>query len=384
MLEEYVVKQNRKLRCGYTTGSCAAAAAKAAVEILLGGHEVPAVELMTPKGILLNLDIHDITSGEDWACCAVQKDGGDDPDATNGIFIYAKAEYTESDQILIDGGEGVGRVTLPGLEQPVGAAAINRVPRQMIRNAVSEICEAYEHKKGIKVTVSVPEGAKIAEKTFNPRLGIRGGISILGTTGIVEPMSESALIKSIEVEMKVLISNGNDSLVVIPGNYGTVFSRNELGINMDRCLKCSNYIGETIDFAVNMGVREILLIGHIGKFIKLSGGIMNTHSRNADCRMELMATAALKAGAPLPVLEEILKSSTTDEGVRILEEKGYLKETMGQIMDRISFYLANRCQGAIRTEAMIFSNVYGLLGKTSGADELLGRFQRKNSEKDRG
>lgn len=384
MLEEYVVKQNRKLRCGYTTGSCAAAAAKAAAEILLGGYEVPAVELMTPKGILLNLDIHDITVGEGWACCAVQKDGGDDPDATNGIFIYAKAEYTESDQILIDGGEGVGRVTLPGLEQPVGAAAINQVPRQMIRNAVSEICEAYDHKKGIKVTVSVPEGAKIAEKTFNPRLGIRGGISILGTTGIVEPMSESALIKSIEVEMKVLISNGNDSLVVIPGNYGTVFSRNELGINMDRCLKCSNYIGETIDFAVNMGVREILLIGHIGKFIKLSGGIMNTHSRNADCRMELMATAALKAGAPLPVLEEILKSSTTDEGVRILEEKGYLKETMGQIMDRISFYLANRCQGAIRTEAMIFSNVYGLLGKTSGADELLGRFQRKNSEKDRG
>lgn len=376
MLEEYVVKQNKRLRCGYTTGSCAAAAAKAAAEMLLGGRNVQNIELMTPKGILLRLDIYDILREENRVSCAVKKDGGDDPDATNGILVYAEAGYSAdgggmSGQVHIDGGIGVGRVTLPGLEQPVGAAAINRVPRQMIKDAVLEICEAYDYTGGIDIVISVPEGVEIGKKTFNPRLGIEGGISILGTTGIVEPMSETALIKSIEVEMKVLVSGGNECLVVIPGNYGTVFSKNELGIDTGKSLKCSNYIGETIDFAVNLGVKKLLFIGHIGKFIKLSGGIMNTHSRNADCRMELMAAAALRAGAPVRVLKEILDAPTTDEGLRILLEEGYLEDSMKYIMERIGFYLNHRCQGAIETEAMVFSNVYGLLGQTKGAAGML-------------
>ena len=203
MLERYVVKQNKRLRCGYTTGSCAAAAAKAAAELLLGGENPEQVELLTPKGILLTLTPEDCRRGETWAGCAIRKDGGDDPDATNGILVYARVEQDNGSEILIDGGTGVGRITLPGLEQPVGAAAINRVPRAMIQNAVEEICEAYDYRGGLRVVISVPQGEEIAQKTFNPRLGIQGGISILGTTGIVEPMSETALIKSIEVEMGV-------------------------------------------------------------------------------------------------------------------------------------------------------------------------------------
>ncbi len=376
--KEYVIRQNKKLRRGYTTGSCAAAAAKAAAGMLLSGSVVSQAELVTPGGVRLDLEIEDISRGPDYVSCAVRKDGGDDPDATNGILIYARVERSAGpEQVSIDGGRGVGRVTLPGLDQPVGAAAINRVPRQMIREAVLEAAGACGYEGALRVTVSVPEGEEIAEKTFNPRLGILGGISILGTTGIVEPMSEEALVKSIEVEMRVRLSGGNRRLVVIPGNYGAVFSKNELGIRPEEAMKCSNYVGETIDMAVAMGAESLLFIGHIGKFIKLSGGIMNTHSRNSDSRMELLSAAALRGGAPLPVLREVLEAATTDEGLRILKEAGFLEAAMDQVMEKIGFYLAHRSGGAIPVEAMVFSNLYGLLGKTKGAEALLEECRRR-------
>lgn len=402
MLEEYVVKQNRRLRCGYTTGSSAAAAAGAAAEMLLGGEDISCTELMTPKGILLKLDVEAAVRGEGFVSCGVRKDGGDDPDVTDGLLICARVEYaggsegpgavlgtaqegfpesspTEGTRVVIDGGEGVGRVTLPGLEQPVGAAAINRVPRRMIREAVLERCRAHGFRGCLRVTVFVPGGGEIGKRTFNPRIGIIGGISILGTTGIVEPMSESALIHSIKVEMKVQLERGNGYLVVIPGNYGAVFSRNELGIDAGRAMKCSNFIGETVDFAAELGAKGLLLIGHIGKFVKLSGGIMNTHSRNADSRMELLAAAALRAGAPSSVVLEILMAATTDEGLRLLQEAGFLERAMEQVSERAGFYLQARAKsnfrpeadGKLQTEVMIFSNVYGLLGQTKGAAELL-------------
>lgn len=380
MLEEYVVKQNKRLRCGYTTGSSAAAAAKAAADRLLGGGDASQVELMTPKGILLRLNVEEERRGEGFVSCGVRKDGGDDPDATDGLLICARVEYagdkSDGPQVVIEGGTGVGRVTLPGLEQPVGTAAINRVPRKMIEEAVLERCLAHGFGGMLKVTVFVPGGEEVGKRTFNPRIGILGGISILGTTGIVEPMSESALIHSIKVEMKVQLERGNGYLVVIPGNYGAVFSRNELGIDADRAMKCSNFIGETVDFAAELGAKGLLLIGHIGKFVKLSGGIMNTHSRNADCRMELLVAAALRAGAPPRVLSEILQAAAADEGLRILKEAGFLQGAMEQVTERAGFYLKARAGGALRTEVMIFSNVYGLLGQTEGAEELLERSRK--------
>lgn len=370
------------MRLGYTTGSCAAAAAKASTEMLLGGGSVTEISLMTPKGILLELSVDQVTRGQDQVSCCIYKDGGDDPDATNGIAVFAAVRMISRDrkkqpEIIIDGGIGVGRVTLPGLDQPVGAAAINRVPRQMIGNEVKAICESYDFYGTLEVTISVPEGVEIAKKTFNPRLGIVGGISILGTSGIVEPMSEEALIKSIGVEMNVIKAKGNKYLVVIPGNYGSVFSKNELGVDMANALKCSNFVGETIDFAAGMEFEGMLLIGHIGKFIKLSGGIMNTHSRNADCRMELIAIAALMSGAEDALLREIMAAGTTDEGVRILKEAGLLEPAMKYIMEKIAFYIDHRCLGKIRTEAIVFSNVYGILGMTEGAGELLEIMKKK-------
>lgn len=229
----YVIRNQKKLRFGYTTGSCAAGAARGAARLLLGEDEISEVELMTPKGILLHLEILDRKRSENAASCAVRKDAGDDPDTTNGILVYAKVEKflirsDMEDRIVIDGGIGVGRVTKPGLSQKVGEAAINPVPRAMILQAVEEIADQYHYEGGLKVTISVPEGEKIARKTFNPRLGIVGGISILGTSGIVEPMSEKALIDSIRVEMTQHAAMGEQYMLVTPGNYGADYLREHM------------------------------------------------------------------------------------------------------------------------------------------------------------
>ena len=222
----YVIRNNKKMRLGYTTGSCAAAAAKGAAEMLLGGAALTEVSLMTPKGLLLHLELLDIRKEADAVSCAVRKDAGDDPDTTDGLLIYARVERgsrTQESRILLDGGKGVGRVTKPGLNQPVGAAAINSVPRAMIYREVEEASEKYDYEGKLKVTIFVPEGEETAKKTFNPRLGIEGGISILGTTGIVEPMSEQALVESIRVEMSQHVAQGEEYLLVTPGNYGAEY-----------------------------------------------------------------------------------------------------------------------------------------------------------------
>lgn len=369
----YVIKNNKKLRMGYTTGSCAAGAAKAAAFMLLNGEEIAAVSLMTPKGIELNLELLDIKREADRVSCAVRKNGGDDPDATNGILVYAEVSKCQKPGIAIDGGKGVGRITKPGLEQPVGSAAINRVPRMMIRQCVEEICEACGYGGGISVMISIPEGEKIAQKTFNPRLGILGGISVLGTSGIVEPMSEAALIRSIEVEMQMLRAQGFQYLLVTPGNYGQTFVREEMHLDLDQAMKCSNFVGETIDMAVSSEVKGILFVAHIGKFIKVAGGIMNTHSRCADSRAELMTAFALRAGATLEQAKKLLDTLTTEEAVSLLEEYGLKEAVMPLIVERIIYYLDHRAYGKLELGLVLFSNEHGLLGKTDNVEKLLGK-----------
>lgn len=381
----YVIRNQKKLRFGYTTGSCAAGAARGAVRLLLGEDEISEVELMTPKGILLHLEILDRKRSENAASCAVRKDAGDDPDTTNGILIYAKVEKflirsDMEDRIVIDGGIGVGRVTKPGLSQKVGEAAINPVPRAMILQAVEEIADQYHYEGGLKVTISVPEGEKIARKTFNPRLGIVGGISILGTSGIVEPMSEKALIDSIRVEMTQHAAMGEQYMLVTPGNYGADYLREHMELPFEKNIKCSNYVGETIDMAVDMGVKGILFISHIGKFVKVAAGIMNTHSHSADARMEVLCSNAIRAGGDLACARSILQCNTTDEALRVLDENHILKETMKEITDRIQFYLDHRSYQQILLGAVIFSNEYGYLGQTANAAELIDKISKGEKE----
>ena len=381
----YVIRNQKKLRFGYTTGSCAAGAARGAVRLLLGEDEISEVELMTPKGILLHLEILDRKRSENAASCAVRKDAGDDPDTTNGILVYAKVEKflirsDMEDRIVIDGGIGVGRVTKPGLSQKVGEAAINPVPRAMILQAVEEIADQYHYEGGLKVTISVPEGEKIARKTFNPRLGIVGGISILGTSVIVEPMSEKALIDSIRVEMTQHAAMGEQYMLVTPGNYGADYLREHMELPFEKNIKCSNYVGETIDMAVDMGVKGILFISHIGKFVKVAAGIMNTHSHSADARMEVLCSNAIRAGGDLACARSILQCNTTDEALRVLDENHILKETMKEITDRIQFYLDHRSYQQILLGAVIFSNEYGYLGQTANAAELIDKISKGEKE----
>ena len=381
----YVIRNQKKLRFGYTTGSCAAGAARGAARLLLGEDEISEVELMTPKGILLHLEILDRKRSENAASCAVRKDAGDDPDTTNGILVYAKVEKflirsDMEDRIVIDGGIGVGRVTKPGLSQKVGEAAINPVPRAMILQAVEEIADQYHYEGGLKVTISVPEGEKIARKTFNPRLGIVGGISILGTSGIVEPMSEKALIDSIRVEMTQHAAMGEQYMLVTPGNYGADYLREHMELPFEKNIKCSNYVGETIDMAVDMGVKGILFISHIGTFVKVAAGIMNTHSHSADARMEVLCSNAIRAGGDLACARSILQCNTTDEALRVLDENHILKETMKEITDRIQFYLDHRSYQQILLGAVIFSNEYGYLGQTANAAELIDKISKGEKE----
>ncbi|MGN0715802.1 MAG: cobalt-precorrin-5B (C(1))-methyltransferase CbiD [Anaerovoracaceae bacterium] len=366
----YIIKNNKKLRFGYTTGTCAAAASKAAAMMLLLDEPFDCVEIKTPKGIDLNLEVVDTVRTGESVSCAIVKDGGDDPDVTHGLKIYANVEKI-AEGFVIDGGEGVGRVTRGGLEQPVGAAAINSTPRRMIEEALKDAAEKAGYQGGLKAVISVPGGEKTAEKTFNPILGIQGGISILGTSGIVEPMSETALIRSLELEMKQQAAAGRKYLVVTLGNYGKNFLAELDDVPVKDSVKCSNYIGEVIDIAVNLGVKGLLFVAHIGKFAKVAGGIMNTHSRNADARAEIIAAAALRAGISREGAMRILETPTTDAALDILAEENIMKQTMDVLMEKIAFYLDHRCYGAIETEALVFSNDRGYLGETAGFRDMV-------------
>lgn len=366
-----LVNTKKKLRSGYTTGSCAAAAAKAATSMLLSGVIVNKVSLLTPKGVTLQLTIEDINMSKDSVRCAIRKDSGDDPDVTNGILVYAKVNRIQGNQTIVDGGIGVGRVTLPGLWQKIGEAAINKVPRQMIMQGVTTVCEQMGYDGGLRVIIEIPEGVEIAKRTFNPRLGIEGGISVLGTTGIVEPMSESALIDSIALEIKVKKANGQEILILTPGNYGADFLNETLHIDINKAVKCSNYVGEALDTAVEVGYMKILMVGHVGKFVKLAAGIMNTHSKQADARMEIFLANAALEGANLETLQAIEQAITTDEMISILKQSGHLDSVMKRIMNRIQFYVQHRLGMDIKVGIMVFSVEYGLLGQTEGTEDLI-------------
>lgn len=376
-----VWKNQTKLRTGYTTGSCAAAAAKAATHMLVSGEVVGEVSLVTPAGIRLYLEVEDIVKENNYVSCAIRKDSGDDPDVTNGILVYARVTFAQDDvvksKVILEAGEGIGRVTQKGLEQSIGDPAINLVPRRMIREAVEEELQKAGIDRGVRVMIWVPDGAEIAKKTFNPKLGIEGGISILGTTGIVEPMSEKALTDTIFVEMKVRRENGMDYCYVVPGNYGSDFLHDTLGYQEDAAVKCSNYVGEVIDDAVRLQMKGILLVGHIGKFIKLAAGIMNTHSRQADGRMEILAAHAAMAGGSRELICQLMECITTTAALELLEKEGILKEVMSTVMIKIEEHLKHRAGDVLEIGAVMFSKEMGILGKTSDADRLAQKIQSR-------
>jgi cobalt-precorrin-5B (C1)-methyltransferase len=368
--EQYISVGGARLRCGFTTGTCAAAAARGGAELLLTGEPPLGVQVETPAGPIVEAELLHFSWGDGWAACAVQKDGGDDPDVTDGTLIFARVEKIPAG-FEIDGGQGVGRVTKPGLDQPIGAAAINRVPRQMIERELRAAAQKSGYTGGLRAVISVPEGEALAEKTFNPRLGIVGGISILGTGGIVRPMSEAALIDTMKVELNMLRAAGVSDLLVSPGNYGEHFARDVLGLDIRQMATCSNYLGEAIDHANSLGFRSFLLIGHLGKLVKVAAGCMNTHSKNADARRETLAAHTALAGGTRDLVQAVFDSGTTDEALELLQKEHLETPVLRSLTGALEQALAHRAGKTLDIQAVVFSNRFGLLAKTSGADRLL-------------
>lgn len=432
-MDTFVYKDHKKLRCGYTTGTCAALAAQGAVRFLLTGSWKETEEIMTPKGILVAVSLEEKSSGDGWAECAVRKDAGDDYDVTNGILVYARVEFVkdknfyqkvqmshlessesgaagekenpglrledgsqqekekpdqqnaESSETLIeiDGGIGIGRVTKPGLDQPVGAAAINSVPRKMIRDAVYALLEEAGEFLPVSITISVPAGVEAAKKTFNPVLGIEGGISVLGTSGIVEPMSEEALVETIRTHLNVLRAEGRKWVIAVPGNMGAGFlkgyltEQNKTSVGsmeafMNSLVTMSNFVGRTIDITAELGFSGIMIAGHMGKLVKIGNGIMNTHSREADGRMDTMLSCALSAGTEdLELLRKIQGSNTTDEVMDHLKQAGILGDTIKVFLKRAAWHLAHRSRAEVKTGMIVFGTKGEYLGETEDADMIL-------------
>ncbi|MCR5639799.1 MAG: cobalt-precorrin-5B (C(1))-methyltransferase CbiD, partial [Lachnospiraceae bacterium] len=324
--EHYVGNNGQNLRMGYTTGTCAAAAAAAAAEGLLTGHVPQNIAVMTPKGLVVDVTPTEISFYEGGCTAGIIKDAGDDQDATAGMLVLASVGFTTDEEYFpIRGGEGIGVVTKPGLDQPVGEAAINHVPREMIRKELTRVCEEQGFSGNLAVTISAPQGAEIAKHTFNPRLGIEGGISIIGTSGIVEPMSQKAFSDAIRIEIRQKAAEGITDIILTPGNYGQAFLK-EHGLNDGArpIIVCSNFIGDALDEAIACGISHVLLVGHIGKLIKLAGGIFNTHSHVADARVEIFAANAACCGASADLCLRLMDAATTDACLDLLDAANLL------------------------------------------------------------
>lgn len=316
-LDLYVIKDGKNLRCGYTTGSCAAAAAKAATIMLESQKEIKFVEIDTPAGIRLKLEVNNPIFHENRASCSIIKDAGDDPDVTDGIEIYAEVIRTQGNKITIDGGKGIGRVMANSLFGEIGEAAINKVPKEMIIKEIQSISN-----KGYDVIISAPMGEEIAKRTFNKNIGIEGGISIIGTKGIVYPMSEEALLKTMYMEIDMIAKDfGKEEILLVPGNYGEKLASN-IYPNIS-CVKISNFIGDILLYVYNKGFKSIKLLGHIGKFSKLAIGVFNTHSKICDARMEAFIYYLALMDAPLEFIQRIGLCLTAEEALNICIDEGY-------------------------------------------------------------
>ena len=388
---------NHCLRSGFTTGTCAAVAAKAAAVLLITGEKEDYIELMTPGGKKASMKILEHRMEKGRAGCCVEKDSGDDPDVTHQSRIWAwvqlqpavaggekqenlsgRERWYASEKysfLYLTGGGGIGLVTRPGLSCPVGKHAINPVPRQMIFQSVAEVCLECGWSRPLLITVEIPGGEMLAAKTFNPRLGISGGLSVLGTSGIVKPMSQEALLETIRLELHMKAVSGQKRLILTPGNYGEAFVKEQLHLSLEEGIICSNFIFDSLMYAAAEGFREILLVGHMGKLIKVAGGVKNTHSMYGDRRMEILAACCKAAGVTDEKLLNVIEgSNTTEEAAKHLEKAGLTETVMAEVMSRIQAQAREWTSHQMEIEVVTFSSSYGILGMTKNAGEMAERF----------
>ncbi|MGB9841681.1 MAG: cobalt-precorrin-5B (C(1))-methyltransferase CbiD [Candidatus Bathyarchaeales archaeon] len=353
----------RFLKYGLSTGACAAAAAKAAVTALIS-NPVDRVVIPTPIGIRFEIQVKESKKLGDVAVATVVKDAGDDVDVTDKLEISATVRLTDDGKITVKGDKGVGVVTKPGLPVPVGESAINPVPRSMIIAAVKE---ALPNGKGAEVVISVPEGEKVAKKTLNAKLGVVGGISILGTTGVVKPLSLEACRRSLVPQIDVALAKGHNCVFLVPGNIGERIAKKLFNVPDEAIIQTGDFMGYMLDKAVEKGVKEITLLGHPGKLVKLAAGIFNTHHKVADARGEVIAAYAAAVGADSQLVNKILASNTTEEAIALLKQANLLKQTFDKIAEKVASRVMERVKNKIKVNVMLVSMdgaILGTWGKT--------------------
>ena len=358
------------LRWGFTTGSAATAAALGAVRWLLA-RPVLRVALRLPDGGTLSIPLGGCRTVPGGAEAWVVKDAGDDPDVTHGLPVVARVRLLPGEEILLEGGEGVGTVTRPGLPVPVGERAINPGPRKML---LQHLRAELPPGLGASVVLSIPGGEEVAARTFNPRLGIQGGLSILGTQGVVRPMSEPALTATIRAELSVRAAEGHRGICLVPGNYGRNMARS-LGVPEDRVVGMSNFVGEALEAAADLGFRDLLLVGQVGKFAKLAAGCRDTHSRRSDARLESLGVCAALHGAPPDGVRRILEANTADEAATDLLAVPWGPGALRELADRAARAAGRICGPQVRLGCLIFALPGRELARTDTVTPLVRRLR---------
>ncbi|PTN09270.1 cobalt-precorrin-5B (C(1))-methyltransferase CbiD [Mangrovibacterium marinum] len=362
--------EQRTLRNGLTTGTCAAAVAKAAAWMLVHQQSLHEVGVKLPNEDEVWLEIEKASFSPEEAMATTIKDAGDDPDITHGAEIVARVWPGTHQGVTIIGGKGVGRVTKPGLAIAPGEAAINPVPLKMIRESVAEVLPP---EVAVTVEICIPKGEELARKTFNPSLGIVGGLSVLGTTGIVRPMSEEALKDSLVLKLDQLKALGWNKAIFSPGNYSTAFSSANLPVNEAQLVVTSNYIGFMLEQAVARDFKQLVLIGHLGKLVKLAGGIFQTHSKVADARNEILAAHYFQFSQSPEAFSKIMRANTTEEALDFIDDP----EFWTVFSERIKARTEQRVFGELSVEVILLSQKQGLLGCTSKAMNQLKQWKNE-------
>lgn len=352
------------LRSGYTTGACAAAGVKAALILMTTGEVVDSVELVALDGMPLTIPVKDVGKISDGIRAEVVKFSGDDPDITNGVSVFTTIRQIAGDEIIFRAGLGVGRITKAGMQLPVGEPAINPKPRELIQNVAAEFKIS-----GLEVEISIPDGVELAKKTLNPVLGVEGGLSIIGTTGVLRPMSEDAFKNSLVPQIDVAKAAGFDELIFVPGKIGENIAK-ELGLPEGAIIQTSNFIGFMLEAATHRQIKKIILCGHLGKLAKVAAGVFHTHNRIADCRLETLAAYAAAEGLPASEVQKILDANTTEDAAQIISAN-HLEYVYKKIAARASLRAERYVFGKLKVGTILVNFAGDILGADDTAESFL-------------
>ncbi len=352
---------DKPLRTGYTTGSCATAAAKIALQTLITGEAPESVAIYLPAKQWAHFSPEFVKATELGVKAGVKKDAGDDPDVTHGAMICAEVSWTDKPGIHLDGGEGVGRATKPGLDVEPGEAAINPVPRRMITEAVNELLQECGASKGISVVISIPDGEELAKKTLNARLGILGGLSILGTSGIVRPFSTAAFRASIVKAIEVAVASGCKHVAATTGGRSEKYAMEHLPeLPEEAFIEMGDFVGFTLKHCKRLGIEKVTLAGMPGKFSKVAQGVMMVHSKSAPVDMNFLAQMAEEAGAFPEEIEQVRNANTATHAAEIMADYPAFFSVFCQ---NCSENAVREVRGGLVVDTLLFAMKGQLLGK---------------------